>query len=58
MKNEKLKAILEEGLKQIENASICIECAKLLREKGYFVTEKACQEGLKSVVHKARFEKT
>lgn len=50
---------IEVGLKgkvQIYNAAICIECAKILNEKGYSIGEEAIRNGLKTVVHKARFE--
>lgn len=44
------------GKVQIYNAAICIECAKILNEKGYRIEEGAIRNGLKTVVHKARFE--
>lgn len=44
------------GKVQIYNAAICIETAKILNEKGYNIGEEAIRNGLKTVVHKARFE--
>lgn len=44
------------GKVQIYNAAICIECAQILNEKGYSIEEEAIRSGLKTVVHKARFE--
>lgn len=44
------------GKVQIYNAAICIECAKILNEKGYGIKEEAIRNGLRTVVHKARFE--
>lgn len=44
------------GNKQCVNASIVIECAEILNEAGYKITEKQIKDSLKSVVHKARFE--
>lgn len=44
------------GKVQIYNAAICIECAKILNEKGYSIEEEAIRNGLKTVIHKARFE--
>lgn len=45
------------GKKQIYNASICLECIQILKEKGYTVSEDCIREGLRTVIHKARFEK-
>lgn len=44
------------GKKQIENASVCLECVDILKEKGYPISKQAIYEGLANVVHKARFE--
>lgn len=44
------------GEKQIYNASICIECAKILRNKNYKISEKSIRDGIKTVIHKGRFE--
>ncbi len=45
------------GKKQIYNASICIECAEILRNKSYKISEKEIRDGLKATIHKGRFEK-
>ena len=45
------------GKKQIHNALLVIKGVDILKEKGYQITEKALREGLKTVIHKARFEK-
>lgn len=44
------------GEKQAENAAICLETVKILREKGWKINEKAVREGLREVVHPGRFE--
>lgn len=44
------------GNAQIYNAAICIQSTKILNEKGYNVKEEDIRIGLKTVVHKARFE--
>lgn len=44
------------GIKQIENASICIESIKILNKLGYEISEQNMRKGLKSVVHKGRME--
>jgi len=44
------------GKKQLENASICLECLDILRSKGYEISEEKVLEGLKEVVHPGRFE--
>lgn len=44
------------GKVQIYNAAICIKCAQILNKKGYKIKEEAIRNGLKTVVHKARFE--
>ena len=45
------------GKCQIYNASLCLECMDILREKGYKITDDDIKSGLKTVVHKARFQK-
>lgn len=45
------------GEKQIQNALVSIECMELLKDFNFQVSEKAIKEGLKNVVHHARFEK-
>ena len=49
-------AINLKGEKQIENASISIECMKILIKQGYNIEEKNIRQGLKTVIHKARME--
>ena len=44
------------GQVQIYNAAICIECVKVLTDKGYNIPEEAVRSGLRTVIHKARFE--
>lgn len=44
------------GNKQIQNACIVLEALKVLQKNGYEVSKKQIEEGLKTVVHKARFE--
>jgi len=55
-KNYKDIVINLKGEKQLLNSSICIECIEILREKSYDIPEKALREGLKTVIHKGRFE--
>lgn len=44
------------GKKQLENASICLTCMDILKEKGYEIEKEAIYEGLRTVVHPGRFE--
>lgn len=44
------------GEKQVFNACICIECADILKSKDYHISDKALRTGLKTVIHRARFE--
>lgn len=44
------------GEKQIINASICIECVQILRNKFYEISDEALRSGLNTVIHKGRFE--
>ena len=55
---EQYKAVLVnlKGKKQIYNASICIECTEILRKINYEISDIALRDGLKTVIHKARFE--
>ncbi len=53
---EKQVKINLKGNKQIGNACIVLEAIEVLRKKGYTILDKAVLEGLKTVVHKARFE--
>ncbi len=45
------------GEKQIQNAVLSIECIELLRDLNYQISERALKDGLKNVIHHARFEK-
>ena len=45
-----------QGKAQTLNASECLECVDILREKGYKISEEAVREGLSTVVHKGRLE--
>lgn len=44
------------GEKQVVNSCICIECINILNNMNYHISEDALEEGLKTVVHKGRFE--
>lgn len=44
------------GKCQIFNSAIALECIDILRNKGFNIEENAIKAGLKTVVHKARFE--
>ncbi|MCI8640515.1 MAG: bifunctional folylpolyglutamate synthase/dihydrofolate synthase [Clostridia bacterium] len=56
-KNYKNILINLKGEKQLLNSSICIECVEILRNKLYNVSEESLRKGLKTVIHKGRFEK-
>lgn len=56
-KNYKEILINLKGKCQIYNASIALECMSVLNSKGYNIKEEAIRIGLKTVIHKARFEK-
>lgn len=45
------------GKKQIQNAMVCIQAVEILNQKGYAISDKVMREGLKTVIHPARFEK-
>ena len=55
-KNHKDILINLKGEKQIYNASLCLETVDILRSE-YKISEDAISEGLKTVIHHARFEK-
>ncbi len=55
-KNYKNVFINLKGEKQIYNASICLECVQILKDKSYEIDEKRVREALKNVIHKGRFE--
>lgn len=54
--NHKNIEINLKGEKQPQNAVICLECIEILRKRNYPITDTAIKEGLKTVVHKGRFE--
>lgn len=56
-KNYKNVYINLKGKIQISNASIALECINIIKEKGFNINETLLKVGLKTVVHKARFEK-
>lgn len=45
------------GKKQIENATIAIKCIQILNKNGFNIESKDIFDGLKNIVHPARFEK-
>ncbi len=55
-KNYKAIQIPLKGVKQPQNAAICLECVNLLKSKNVEISEHAIKEGLENVVHKGRFE--
>ena len=55
-KNYKQIGINLKGNKQVPNACIVLEALEVLQKNGYKVSKNAIEEGLKTVVHKARFE--
>lgn len=56
-KNHKDISINLKGKCQVYNAELVLECVDILREKGYDISDEAIKNGLKTVIHKARFEK-
>ena len=44
------------GKRQIQNAALVLECCDILNKKGYILSEKEIKNGLKTVIHKGRFE--
>lgn len=44
------------GEKQAENAAICLEVVRFLREMGWRIDDRVVKEGLGEVVHRGRFE--
>lgn len=44
------------GEKQLLNSCLAIECIDILREKMYNISDEALRRGLKTVIHKGRFE--
>lgn len=55
-KNYKQIGINLKGNKQVPNACIVLEALEVLQKNGYEVSKNAIEKGLKTVVHKARFE--
>ena len=55
-KNYKNILVNLKGKKQVYNASICIECAQILKDKSYKIDEEKVKDALKTVIHKGRFE--
>ncbi len=55
-KNYKDIEINLKGEKQLFNSSIAIECIEILRKKSYKISNEALRKGLKTVVHRGRFE--
>ncbi len=55
-KDMKNIAVNLKGIKQINNSSICIECTKILRNKGYEISEESIRKGLSTVIHRGRME--
>lgn len=55
-KNYKNILINLKGKCQVKNSLLAIECIEVLNSKGYTINEEAMRNGLKTVVHKARFE--
>ncbi len=55
-KNHKDILINLKGKSQVYNACLALECVDILRNKGYTIDENAVKIGLKTVIHKARFE--
>lgn len=44
------------GKRQVFNAAIALECCDILKEKEFKIREETMREGLKTVIHKGRFE--
>ena len=44
------------GPKQIKNAILCLKCFDILNENGFNITAENINEGLSTIVHRARFE--
>lgn len=55
-KNDTNIVVNLKGKKQLQNAAMCIECVEILRKQGYLIPEEAMRQGLKTVIHKGRFE--
>lgn len=55
-KNYKNIELNLKGKSQIYNVAEVLECINILKQEGYDIKEEAIREGLKTVIHKARFE--
>lgn len=44
------------GPKQIKNAVLCLECCDILKSFGFELKDEKIKKGLKTIIHKARFE--
>ena len=44
------------GKRQTQNAALVLECCDILNKNGYLLSEEVIRNGLKTVIHKARFE--
>ncbi len=44
------------GNRQAQNASLVLECCEILNKNGYDISEEIIREGLKTVIHRGRFE--
>lgn len=55
-KNYKNILINLKGECQVKNSLLAIETTEILKSKGYDIKEECVREGLKNVIHKARFE--
>lgn len=44
------------GKIQIQNASLCLETIKILKEEGYTISHESIKKGLSTVIHKGRME--
>ena len=44
------------GKRQIQNAALVLECCEILNKNGYLLSEEVIKNGLKTVIHKGRFE--
>ncbi len=44
------------GKRQIQNAALALECCDILNKNGYLLSEEVIKNGLKTVIHKGRFE--
>lgn len=45
------------GKIQVYNATVCLKAVEILKEKGVKIEDNSIREGLRTVIHRARFEK-